>query len=177
MADEIKVILLEREPNTHSDGSVPGWLHVGDRKFPTIERGQGYTSYLVGDYRMQHAWKTRGRRIQCLSPIEGNIAYKRDGEKDVRAVLIHAAQHDSSLALEGCVSPGLTKKPKPGMGILGADQAMAEIFALLGTFQEGKTVVLHVLNNVPGVTGMKETWGRVQTLSIRRLMGWRAPKS
>jgi uncharacterized protein DUF5675 len=179
MAAEIKVIVLKREPTAYADGSVPGTLTVGDREFPTIERGGGYTALKVGDYLMKHSWKPRGEgRIPCLQPVEENIAFLRENpktrkpEKNVTAVLIHAAYDNKSTYLEGCISPGTEKKPGRGMGILNSDAAMNEIFELLGKFGEGKTVILHVLNNAPGDSGMRETWDRVQTLSIRKQMGW-----
>lgn len=172
MAGAINLIILKRDPNPHADGSIPGTLYVGDKEYPTIERGQGYTTLKIGDYRMEHSWKNTGRRIRCLRPVEDNIAHLRAKEKSVTSVLIHAAYKDSSLKLEGCVSPGMKKKPDGGMGILDADEAMDEIFELLGGFQEGKTVVLHVANNAPGDTRIKETWDRVQNLSIRNQMGW-----
>lgn len=169
MAAEIRPIVLKREPVAYPDGSVPGTLTVGDHQFPTIERGHGYTSLRVGDYKMVHSWKGGKRSVKCLRPVEENKAYLRNGEKSVERVLIHDAYRDSSTELEGCISPGISKKPGRGMGIQKAAQAMEKIWELLGGFEsEKKTVTLHVINNVPGVSGIRETWDRVSTLSIRK---------
>ena len=170
MATEIKLIILEREPKAHADGSVPGILHVGDRAFPTIERGGTYVSLKTGDYRMEHSWKQSGRRVKCLRPIEPNKAFLRKKEKSVESILIHDAFKDNSTELEGCISPGMRKKPGRGMGILDAAEAMEEIWELLGGFREGTEITLHVLNNVPDDSQTKETWDRVRNLSIRKLM-------
>lgn len=170
MEEEIKLILLEREPKAYADGSVPGTLYVGAQRFPTIERGGAYASLKTGDYRMVHSRKHTGRKVKCLRPIEENKAYLKKNEKSVESVLIHDAYLDSSHNLKGCISPGMVKKPGSGMGILYAKEAMKEIWKLLGKFREGKQITLHVLNNVPGDLRTKETWDRVRNLNIRRLM-------
>jgi hypothetical protein len=159
MAKEIELIILERAGKAYPDGSTPGTLHVGDRKFPTIERGGGYVNLKVGDYVMEHSRKRTGRPIRCLRPVESTI----------EAILIHAAYKDNSEQLEGCVSPGMMKKPPPGMGILQADAAMEEIWKLLGGWKEGKKVTLHVANNAPGDARIKEVWDRVRDPRLRKL--------
>lgn len=160
MVEEIKTIILERESVAYHDGSVPGTLYVGDRQFPTIERGGGYVNLKIGDYVMEHSEKISGRRIKCLRPVE----------LELQTILIHAAYKDSSTNLEGCISPGMKKKPNPGMGILQADLAMEEIWKLLGAWKAGKKITLHVANNVPGEARTKEAWDRVRDPRLQKLL-------
>ena len=138
MDESVKVIVLERAPTAHADGSVPGTLHVGDTSFPTIERGGGYVTLKIGDYVMEHSWKKTGRRVKCLRPVQ----------KEIDTILIHDARYDSSTELKGCISPGMAKKPFPGQGILDAEGAMNKLWKLLGGYVPGRRVTLHVLNNV-----------------------------
>jgi len=160
MAEEISLIVLERERKAYADGSIPGTLHVGTKKFPTIERGGGYVNLKIGDYEMEHSVKNTGRKVKCLRPVEA----------EVQTILIHDAKGDNSNNLAGCISPGLVKKPSPGMGIKHAALAMQEIWKLLGGWKRGKRVTLHVASNVPGDRRTKETWGRTRNPRLRRLL-------
>lgn len=141
-----------RETVAYSDGSVPGQLRVGAMVFPTIERGGDRVNLKIGVYVMEHSTKRTGRKVKCLRPVESKLD----------TLLIHDAFNDSSLELEGCIAPGLAKKPPPGMGILSSAAAMDQIWALLGGWQAGKTVTLHITSNVPGEARTKETWERLK---------------
>ena len=166
MTEKVKLIVLKRDLEAHRDGSIPGTLYVGDHKFPTIERGGGYVNLKVGDYVMEHSVKNTGRPVKCLRPIE----------KEVDTLLIHDAFKDSSLQLQGCVAPGMAKKPPPGVGILRSAKAMELLWTLLGGWEKGKQVTLHVLNNVPGETRTKMDWNRTRNPRLRRLLRSRAPR-
>ncbi|MEO0820751.1 MAG: DUF5675 family protein [Pseudomonadota bacterium] len=175
------ILNLWREPKAHRDGSVPGWLEIGTmalmppiaaesklqsvthlmppqirtstRLFPTIERGNGYVNLKIGQYALKHSKKKRGKgTIDCLQVVE---------HKAIDQILIHDALRDSSTTLEGCIGPGLTRKPSPGQGILDSAEAMKEIFKLLGGYSLGTRATLNVWSNVPGETRTKLTWARI----------------
>ena len=56
------------------------------------------------------------------------------------------------------------------MGIRNAAAAMEEMWVLLGGWKLGKTVTLHVLNNVTPDARIKETWDRVRDARLRALL-------
>lgn len=147
----ITEISFEREAAANKDGSVFGTLTVGAKKFPTIERGKNFVNLKQGSYVMKHSTKVTGRKVKCLRPEIVQIT----------TLLIHDALGDSSNNLEGCIAPGMEKKPT-NMGILRSAAAMEEIWKLLGGFEEGKKVTLNVLNNVPGESRTKDTWDRLK---------------
>jgi hypothetical protein len=128
-------------------------LIVNGKRFPTIERGGTYVSLKTGSYAMKHSKKKRGGgTINCLQCQHAKIDQ----------ILIHDALNDSSTNLEGCIAPGLAKKPPPGMGILSSAVAMKQIFQLLGGYSLGKEVTLNVKSNVPGEVRTKETWKKLE---------------
>ncbi|MBI3469694.1 MAG: hypothetical protein HY000_42390, partial [Planctomycetes bacterium] len=129
----------------------PGKFQVGLHTFPTIERGVKYVNFKKGDYVMVHSWKRTKRIIKCLRPVI----------KQIDTLLIHDALYDSGDNLTGCVAPGMEKR-QDAEGIMRSASAMEEIWKLLGGFEEGKQCTLHVVNNVPGETRTKETWGRLK---------------
>ena len=184
MAFVHSILNFWREPKAYRDGSVPGWLEVGTmalmapiipgtkveslvdkmpasvrnstRLFPTIERGARFINLKVGQYQLKHSKKKRkgapGGTINVLQVIE---------HANIDQILIHDAWKDSSIELEGCIGPGLRKKPSPGMGILDSKEAMEEIWRLLGGYSVGTKVTLNVWSNVPGDTRTIHTWGKM----------------
>lgn len=177
----LPILNFWRESKSYGDNSVPEWLLVGGsflfpplepgvpihsivdkmpaisytdpNLFPTIERGGGYVSLKVGQYKMKHSKKIRGAgTINCLQCMDAEIDQ----------ILIHDALNDSSTTLQGCIAPGMSKKASPGMGILDSATAMTEIFKLLGGYSIGKGVILNVWSNVPGETRTRASWDRIK---------------
>ena len=130
-------IVFKRTGTINANGSVPGELTIGDKTWPTIERGVEYTFVRAGEYTLKMDIKNTGRKIQCLR-------FDHDG---IRTHLIHDALNDKHTELEGCIAPGLRATES---GIEGSDKAMKEVFVALKGFTQNATRTIKVENNIPG---------------------------
>ena len=84
-----------------------------------------------------------------------------------RPFLIHATRRWRNLA--GCIAPGLSAQQasrRAGVNTQLRDSraALDRIFELLGGFEAGKFVQIHIFNNAPG----GDTWTKQQFISRRR---------
>jgi len=139
-------ITFKRTGTINENGSVAGELTIGEKTWPTIERGSKYTFVRKGDYTLKMDIKNTGRKVECLR-------FNHDG---IKTHLIHDALNDRHTNLQGCIAPGLTSNEK---GIVDSAKAMKEVLAALGGFTEGKTKTISVINNITGdETG--EAWIR-----------------
>lgn len=148
MSDNVKLI-FRRTGFVNANGSIPGLLTIGDKTWPTIERGANYTYVRQGTYtKVLMCYKRKGRRVQCLSFADSNA---------IATHLIHDAINDDHNELEGCIAPGLHAQ---STGIRESAKAMAEVIQALGGFQEWKRFVVEVQNNIGHSTESKDAWIR-----------------
>jgi hypothetical protein len=138
-------IRFRRTGAVNPNGSVPGELTIGNRKWPTIERGVAFTFVRRGDYELLMTYKATGRRVRCLCFHE---------HPAVSSHLIHEALNDSHQWLAGCIAPGLTSDEN---GIKDSGKAMTQIFDALGGFVEGQKKTITVENNIRG-SETKDAW-------------------
>jgi hypothetical protein len=130
-------ITFKRTGTVNDNGSVMGELTVGEKTWPTVERGDGFTFVRMGQYNLKMDEKATGRRVPCLR-------FDHDG---IRTHLIHDALNDNHKDLEGCIAPGLTKSDN---GITGSPEAMNEVFVALKGFRQDAIVTITVDNNISG---------------------------
>lgn len=130
-------IVFKRTGLTNPNGSIPGELTIGNRTWPTVERGASHTFVRQGEYTLKMDLKHTGRAVQCL----------RFDHEGIRTHLIHDAFHDRHTSLEGCIAPGKDKGPK---GIKDSAAAMNDIFLALGGFKMGAKTTIKVENNIVG---------------------------
>ena len=78
-------INFKRTGSVNDNGSVPGTLTIGEKSWPTIERGGGHTFVRAGEYNLKMDTKNTGRKVKCLR-------FDHDG---IRTHLIHDALNDS----------------------------------------------------------------------------------
>jgi len=138
-------ITFKRTGTVNSNGSVPGELTIGNKIWPTIERGVSYTFVRKGTYQVTMDKKRTKRKIKCL---------RFDEDPAIQTHLVHAALNDNSFNLEGCIAPGQASHPK---GIKGSAAAMEEILVALGGFVPGKEVSIEIKNNIRG-NESKNAW-------------------
>lgn len=138
--------IVFKRTGTYQGGAPAGELKIGDKSWPTIERGGGYTWVRAGTYTLEMDIKRTGRKVQCLR-------FDHDG---IRTHLIHDALGDSHYNLQGCIAPGRTKTED---GIQDSAEAMKEVFLALGGFTQDALKTITVENNIAGdETG--EQWMR-----------------
>lgn len=129
-----------------------GYLEIPtlNKKFTTRERGDGYVSLRIGQYKMVHSTKIKGRQVKCLRPAESEIT----------TILIHDAYKDDPSTLEGCIAPG---KPEGEADWSDSAKAMEELWEALGGWDEGNAVILNVMNNVSYRPDdeTRNDWGRL----------------
>lgn len=130
----------------NKNGSVMGELKIGNKTWPTMERGTGFTYVRKGVYKVSMTVKTKGREVKCLC---------FDDSKAIWTHLIHDAQDDNHINLEGCIAPGLTKDEE---GVNDSADAMAEVLAALGGYKQWKRCTIDVQNNMNGSQETKEEW-------------------
>ena len=141
-------IIFRRTGVVNPNGSVPGELIIGIKKWPTIEKGTNYTFVRKGQYDLMMCYKVSGRRVRCLCFYESRA---------ISSHLIHDAFNDNHATLAGCIGPGLTSDEN---GIKDSAKAMNEIFVALGGFIEWKKgISITVENNIRGNEN-KEQWIR-----------------
>jgi hypothetical protein len=138
-------IVFRRTGITNPNGSVPGVLTIGEKSWPTIERGASYTFVRKGQYRLVMCKKLSGRPVRCLC-FNDSAA--------IGTHLIHDAMGDNHRELQGCIAPGLTSN---GEGIQDSAKAMEEVFEALGGFVDWRTKTIDVQNNIVG-DETKEQW-------------------
>jgi hypothetical protein len=131
-------ITFRRTGKVNPNGSVPGELTIGEKTWPTIERGQSYTYVRMGEYSLVMCYKLSGRHVRCLC---------FNDSKAISSHLIHDALNDDHRQLEGCIAPGLTADEN---GIKSSADAMDEVFLALGGFKEWSTKTIDVQNNIIG---------------------------
>ncbi len=141
----ISDILFWRLGTVNANGSIPGMLKIGEKSWPTIERGHGYSFVRKGFYVMEMCVKTKARAVNCLCFSESPAIWTH---------LIHDADNDDSKWLDGCIAPGLAATKD---GITGSAAAMLEVFAALNGFQMWKKVTIWVSNNISG-DETKDEW-------------------
>ena len=130
-------IVFARTGIINPNHSVPGLLTIGNRSWPTIERGSAYTFVRKGEYTLKMDWKVTHTNIHCLR-------FDHDG---IRTHLIHRALNDKYSNLEGCIAPGQSASEE---GIAGSEAAMEEVFEALGKFIQGVKKTITVTNNIIG---------------------------
>ena len=130
-------INFKRTGSVNDNGSVPGTLTIGEKSWPTIERGVKHTFVRAGEYNLKMDIKHTGRKVQCLR-------FNHDG---IRTHLIHDALFDSHTNLEGCIAPGKTSDAN---GIHSSADAMREVFLALGGFVQDAIKTIQVENNITG---------------------------
>lgn len=138
-------IHFKRLGTVNANGSVPGEMVIGNRKWPTIERGVSYTFVRRGDYELLMTHKASGRRVKCLCFHE---------DPAISSHLIHDALNDNHVWLAGCIAPGLTSNAN---GIAGSAEAMKQVFEALGGFAEGRKKTIRVENNIRS-SESKQEW-------------------
>lgn len=127
---------FKRTGAENENGSIPGVMTIGNRSWPTMERGSNYTFARKGDYVLKMEMKVTNPRPAMRFSHEG-----------VRLLMIHDADNDRHTALDGCIAPGLEATPT---GVTGSAKAMAEVLDALGGFVPGTEVTLYVENNIKG---------------------------
>ncbi|SHI02861.1 hypothetical protein [Marivita hallyeonensis] len=139
--ERIHFFTFKRSLTANANGTIPGELTLGDKTWPTIERGNGYTFVRKGTYRLMVDYKNTDRKggvkVKCL----------RFNHEGIRTHLIHDALNDNAFTLAGCIAPGMAKTDT---GISGSLQAMDEIWDAIGGWQDGKACSIFVENNVVG---------------------------
>ncbi len=130
----------------NKNGSVMGELTIGNKTWPTMERGSGYSYVRKGLYKVSMTTKTSGRAVKCLC---------FDESRAISTHLIHDAKDDLHSQLAGCIAPGLTKDLE---GVNDSEDAMAEVLAALGGYKQWKRCTIDVQNNMNGSTETKEEW-------------------
>lgn len=131
-------ISFKRTGMINPNGSVPGLLTIGEKTWPTIERGVNYTFVRKGLYTLIMCIKQRGRPVRCLCFNDSPA---------ISSHLIHDAMNDDYRQLEGCIAPGLTADTD---GINDSAKAMEEVFTALGGYVEWSTKSIDVQNNISG---------------------------
>lgn len=129
-------IHFQRTGEENENGSIPGEMTIGNKTWPTMERGRNYTFARKGDYVLTMEMKVKNPRPAMRFSHEG-----------VRLLMIHDANEDRHTALDGCIAPGLEAT---ATGVTGSAKAMSEVFDALGGFNPGTEVTLHVENNIWG---------------------------
>lgn len=143
------LVLMRTGPD--KDGYEMGYLMLPavGKMFTTRERGHGYVSLRIGEYKMKHSTKNTGRQVKCLRPIDSSVT----------TILIHDAYKDRPNTLEGCIAPGLMGG---GANWHDSAQAMEQLWQELGGWKGEKELTLRVMTNVsyvpPGQT--RDEWGR-----------------
>src|SRR5262245_17579009 len=138
-------LVFRRLGTANKNGSVPGELRAGAKRWPTIERGANYTFVRQGTYNLVMCNKLSGRHVRCLCFNDSPA---------ISSHLIHDALHDDHNELQGCIAPGLTAD---ATGIHDSAKAMEEVFAALGGFVMWKSVTIEVQNNIVGLE-TKDEW-------------------
>ncbi len=141
-------IIFKRTGTINKNGSVPGFLTIGTKTWPTIEKGANFTFVRKGKYKLLMCHKQRGIKKRCLCFNE---------DRAISSHLIHYAENDNHRTLEGCIAPGLTSNAE---GIKKSKEAMEEIWQALNGFKEWHTIKIIVENNIIGafVDEEKEQW-------------------
>jgi hypothetical protein len=145
-------IVFWRTGEVNPNGSVPGMLRIGEKIWPTIERGGEYTFVRKGTYEVLMCHKTRGRRVCCLCFHESRA---------ISTHLIHDAQGDNHTNLQGCIAPGMSADVT---GIKESAKAMKEVLDALGAFdargqfKEWERRTIDVLNNIGASPETKAEW-------------------
>jgi hypothetical protein len=144
---------------TCKEGAVAGVLQIGEKFWPTIERGDGYTYVRKGTYvvTVGHKNKVREAGGQCIM-----VRCLRFGESPaIASHLIHDAYKDKHTALLGCIAPGLSAD---ATGIHRSEEAMQQVLETLGVIDAtgclkvGERRTIDVLNNVGGGDETKREW-------------------
>ena len=139
-----------RITRTHRDG-IAGQMTVAGESFFAMENGKkGYDSIPAGTYKLRmDESKTLGRVMRFIE-IPGRPGTKFQGS---RPFLIHATRKWQRLA--GCIAPaGSARQVRRRAGVntqlVDSQDAMKQIFELLGGFQRKKFVRIRIHNNAPG---------------------------
>ncbi len=148
-------IIFRRTGVVNPNGSVPGFLTIGETSWPTIERGGSYTFVRKGHYRLAMCKKVSGRSVRCLCFSDS---------PHISSHLIHDAYRDDHRHLQGCIAPGLTSD---GEGIQNSGEAMVEIFQALGGYAEWSSKTIDIQNNIWG-DETKEDWIKRREVARRR---------
>lgn len=125
-----KLLTLRRTGVVNANKTVMGELTIGDKTWPTMEKGKTYTHPRKGDY-----------NIEMCMKIENPRKAIRFSDPGVRALMIHDYRGD----VAGCVAPGLEATSE---GVSGSWDAMLEIFDKLGGWVDGGELTLRVENNM-----------------------------
>lgn len=137
---------FKRTGTLNNNGSVMGELTIGNKTWPTMERGTGHSYVRKGVYKVSMTVKTSGREVKCLCFDESRAIWTH---------LIHDAKDDLHSQLAGCISPGMTKDLE---GVNDCEEAMAEVFTALGNYKQWKRCTIDVQNNMNGSPETKEEW-------------------
>ncbi|MFA8387435.1 MAG: hypothetical protein ACEPO2_17560 [Pelagibaca sp.] len=139
--ERIHFFTFRRSITPNSDGTIFGELTLGNKTWPTIERGNGYTFVRKGTYRLVVDYKNTDRKggvkVKCL----------RFNHEGIRTHLVHDALNDNAFTLAGCIAPGMSKTEN---GIKDSIKAMNEIWDAVGGWEDGKVCSIFVENNVIG---------------------------
>lgn len=139
--ERLHVFTFRRSETTNANGTVPGTLTLGNKSWPTIERGNRYTFVRKGTYRLAVDYKNTDRaggvKVKCL----------RFNHEGIRTHLVHDALNDNAFTLEGCIAPGMSSTDT---GIKDSIKAMNEIWDELGGWEDGKACSIVVENNIVG---------------------------
>lgn len=151
--NEDLVIEFMRTGEQPNKGHIFGVMTIKNKgteigRFSTLERGGNTVSLKTGIYEMHHSIKRTKRKIECLRP---KLYY-------ISSILIHDAYGDDANELEGCIAPFMHGGEADSYR--GSAEAMTKLWGLLGGFDktQQKTILLNVLNNVPGDNRQKEKW-------------------
>lgn len=140
-------MIFKRTGVLNKNGSVMGELKIGNKTWPTMERGGGYSYVRKGVYKVSMTVKGgEGRHVKCLC---------FDDSKAIWTHLIHDAKDDKHTYLKGCIAPGLTKDEE---GVNDSADAMAEVLAALGGYKQWKRCTIDVQNNMNGSRETKDEW-------------------
>jgi hypothetical protein len=152
-------IRFRRTGVVNSNGSVAGELRIREQKWPTMERGAGYTFVRKGVYTLLMCTKISGRPVNCLCFSDSPAISKH---------LIHDAKDDDYKQITGCIAPGRGADPE---GVHGSADAMIDIFAALGGFFMWTKVTIFVENNIWGNETKDEWIRRREAEAAQRLAG------
>lgn len=133
-----------------NDQPVFGQLTIGDKTWPTVERGRNYTFVRKGTYKLYMTTKSSGRAVKCMAFMDPQLRKDGAGKSVSRAIsthLIHDALNDKHTTLSGCIAPGLSADAN---GIKDSEKAMKEVFLALGGWTDGTWKTIEVENNIHG---------------------------
>jgi hypothetical protein len=114
-----RLLTLRRTGIVNANKTVMGELTIGDKTWPTMEKGKTYTHARKGDYSLEMCMKITNPRKAI-----------RFSDPGVRALMIHDFRGD----VTGCIAPGLEATTD---GVSDSWPAMLEIFDKLGGWVDG----------------------------------------